>query len=247
MGNEYIWCPKHKQQKAIEVCRKCEDRDTCEEYQKKDLAVVAMSEKALALDEKVEDMKNRIFDTYFDLGQVLREIRDGMLYKEFGYEDLEEYAQKRHGFSYRKAAYLIAIVENCEKAGLSKDEVRGIEWSKMACLPSLTDENRAKWLAKAKEMSVEELKNEVKKSRGEDETEEKKFISFSLSLAQKEVVDRALELAAKLTGSEVKSFHLEVLAMEFVGTYGAMDEAAVVRFKNVYGTEEEESGEDKLF
>ena len=191
--------------------------------------------KAIVLDGKVEDMKNVVFDTYFDLGIVLKEIRDEGLYREFGYEDLEEYSQKRHGFKYRKAAYLIAIVENCEKVGLSKKDVRGIEWSKMACLPQLTDENRGEWLSKAKEMTVEELKKEAREERGDDEIEEKKFLSFSLSAGQKDLIDRALDLAAKLTGSDVKSYHLEVMAQEFVGTYESMDEAALARFESVYG------------
>ena len=173
----YIWCERDQSRKAIEVCQSCEDRDNCREYQKNLLLVKGDREKAVVLDEKVMDMKNAIFDTYFDLGLVLKEIRDEGLYRDFGYKDLENYAQKRHGFRKRKAAYLIAIVENCEKAGLGKEDVRGIEWSKMACLPQLTDENRQEWLEKARELTVEELKREVQKDKGEVVSdEEKKFI-----------------------------------------------------------------------
>jgi len=229
--SEYIWCERDHNQKAIKVCESCEDRGTCITYQERVMIVDESTEKvAVLLDEKVEEMKNTIFDTYFDLGLVLKQIRDQGLYRDFGYEDLENYAQKRHGFRYRKAAYLIAIVENCEKAELGKEDVRGIEWSKMACLPQLTDENRQEWLEKARELTVEELKREVQKDK-----KEKKFISFSLSPEQKGLVDRALELAAKLTGSDVKSYHLEVLAQEFVATYGSLDDAAVMRFKDIFG------------
>lgn len=241
----YVWCPKTDGKKAIEVCETCEERTECDEYGKNFQLSAQGKERAIALDEKVEDLKNAIFDSYFDLGLVLKELRDEGLYREFGYDDLEDYAQQRHGFKYRKAAYLIAIVENCEKASLQKEDVRGIEWSKMACLPQLTDKNRKKWLKKANKMTVEELKNEVKKDRGGTESEEKIFISFSLSASQKEVVDRALDLAAKLTDSNVKSYHLEVLAMEFLGTYEGMDDASVARFQSIYGESEETETEEK--
>ncbi|MCK5604855.1 hypothetical protein KAR91_23395 [Candidatus Pacearchaeota archaeon] len=226
----------------------------CKEYQQhplikkkgKNKVVVLVDEtkkKAVALDDKVEELKNTIFDTYFDLGLALKVMNDESLYREFGYESLEDYAQQRHGFKYRKAAYLIAIVENCWKAQLRREDIRGIEWSKMACLPELTDENRQEWLGKAKDMTVEQLKNEVKKDRGGGESEEKIFLSFSLGAPAKEVVDRALDLAAQLTGSKVKSFHLEVLAQEFIGTYEKMDDASVTRFQSIYGESEESSTE----
>lgn len=236
-NNNHIWCPKIEGQKNIQVCARCKEKDTCEEYQNHSQVVVRDKKKAIVLDEQIEAMKNTIFDTYFDLGLALKEMRDQRLFREFGYKNLEDYAQQRHGFMYRKAAYLIAIVENCDKAGLKRQDVRGIEWSKMACLPELTDKNRQKWLSKAKDMSVEALKTEVKKDKGEKPTEEKKFLSFALSESQKGVVDMAFDLAAKLTDSKVKSYHLQVLAEEFIATYGTMDDASVARFQSVYGEE----------
>jgi hypothetical protein len=229
---DYAWCPKKECRVQSELCEKCNDKLTCSEYIR--LSGEDRHERAEQLDKTIESLKVSIYDSYFGLGQALKDVRNGVYYKELGYQTLDDYADERHGFKYRKAAYLIAIVENCEAAGLTKEDVRGIEWGKMKELPELTEENRAEWLKKAAELSVEDLKAEVKKSKGEDPPEKKITITFSFAEGQKEVVDRALDLAAKLTGSEVKSFHLQVLAEEFVATYGSADQAAVARFNNLY-------------
>ena len=237
--SKYVQCEKHEDRRHIDQCRGCDTQ--CKTYWDQTVTLVP-GKKQLAedLDGQLETMRKGICETYYDMGEVLKQIRDEELFRVFGFKDLEEYAQKRHGFKYRKAAYLIAIVENCLAAGIPKEDIQGIEWSKMKELPVLTDENRKDWLIKARDMSVEELRHEVKKHReggngGDGEFEEKKSITFSLAPGQKQVVDKALELAARLTGSEVKSFHLQVLAEEFVGTYGSEDQASVDRFRNVYG------------
>jgi predicted HicB family RNase H-like nuclease len=238
-NSQTLWCPKKECYIHRKICNACPDNASCHEYAKFSgkLSEENRRKRAVALDQEIESLKTSIFDSYYVLGEMLREIREGIYYKELGYQSLDEYAEKRHGFRYRKAAYLIAIVENCEAADLTKEDVRGIEWSKMKELPELTEENRAEWLKKATEMSVEDLKNEVKKSKGEESKEKKIFMSFSFDVSQKEIVDRALDLAAKLTGSDVRSYHLQVLAEEFISTYGTMDEASISRFNDMYGDE----------
>jgi len=230
---EVIWCSEKEHWKSVEVCMSCPDKLKCE----KPFGVDRQTQ-AEGLDNEIERLKTAIFDNYYGLGQVLREVREGAYYKELGYTSMDEYAEERHGFHYRKAAYLIAIVENCEAAEIKKEDVRGIEWSKMKELPALTEDNRAEWLKKAADLSVEELKAEVKKSKGEEPGKEKIFIGFSFDAAQKEVVDRALELVAKMTGSDVRSYHLQILAEEFISTYGPLDQASINRFENLYGSGE---------
>lgn len=193
------------------------------------------TERARELDSRVVELKNIVYDTYFELGQVLRDIKAGMYYKELGFDSLATYAEVKHGFRERKAHYLIAIVENCEAAGLTKEDVRGIEWSKMKELPQLTKENRAEWLQRAKSLSVEELRAKVKESKGEPLEAKRFYMGFSFEASQKEIVERALEVAAKLTGSEVRSYHLQVIAEEFLATYEALDQVAVRRFQNMWG------------
>lgn len=236
--NSSVWCKENGHQKDSDVCAVCEQRAGCEEYAK--FLGIDRQARALVLDTDIEILKISIFDTYYQLGESLREMRDGIYYRELGYDSLDEYAEAKHEFRYRKAAYLISIVENCEAAGVMKDDVRGIEWSKMKELPDLTEDNRADWLKKAAKLSVEELKAEVKKSKGQEPKEKKLHMAFAFDEAQKELVDRALNLAAKLTGSKIKSFHLQVMAEEFIATYESEDEASMARFNDIYG-----GGEDK--
>ena len=232
--SEKVWCDAKGQWKNVEVCQNCPERMKC---LKPSQGGTRQSE-AETLDTEVERLKIAISDNYYELGVILREVREGMYYAELGYTCMDDYAERRHGFRYRKAAYLIAIVENCEAAEIKKEDVRGIEWSKMKELPELTEDNRKEWLEKASEMSVEDLKVEVKKSKGEKSIEKKIFMSFSFDASQKEVVDRALEMAAKMTGSDVKSYHFQILAEEFISTYGPMDQASISRFENLYGPAE---------
>lgn len=231
--NEQIWCSVKEQWKSIEVCKTCPDKLKCG----KPFGVDRQTQ-AKELDVGIERLKTAIFDNYYELGQILKEVREGAYYKELGYDSMDEYAEQKHGFRSRKTAYLIAIVENCEAAEIKKEDVRGIEWSKMKELPELTEDNRAEWLKKAAELSVEDLKAEVKKSKGEEPGKEKIFIGFSFDAPQKEVVDRALELVAKMTGSDVRSYHLQILAEEFISTYGPLDQASKNRFENLYGSGE---------
>lgn len=226
------WCTKKECWIAEAVCRQCEKHESCTDYA--ELIGENRIERAGQLDNEIESLKVSIFDSYFELGQTLRKVRDGMYFKELEFDSLDEYADKRHGFKYRKAAYLIAIVENCEAAGLTKDDVRGITWSQMKELPELNESNRAEWLKKAAELSVDDLKAEVKKSKGQNPSEKKFTMTFAFAEGQKEVVERALEIAARLSGSGVKSFQLEIIAQEFLATYQTSDEAAVARFNNLY-------------
>jgi len=234
-----IWCPNKGHQKNTEVCKECENKLECESYSK--FLGIDRHGVAGALDGEITRLKTSVFDTYYELGQTLRKIREGMYYKELGYDSLDDYADKRHGFRYRKASYLIAIIENCEAAGIPKEDVRGITWSKMKEIPELTEDNRAEWLKKASELTVEELKAEVKKSKGEEPSEKKISMVFALSQEQKDVIDSALEIAAKLSGSNIKSYHLEILAQEFLSTYGD-DDASANRFKDAHGGGEDENG-----
>ena len=228
-----IWCPNKGHQKNTGVCKECESRLECVPYC--EFRGIDRHGVAEALDVEISRLKTSVFDTYYELGQTLRKIRDGAFYKELGYGSLDDYADKKHGFRYRKAAYLIAIIENCEAAGIPKEDVRGIDWSKMKeIIPTLTEENRAEWLKKAATLSVKDLHEEVKKSMGEEPGEKKISIVFALSKEQKDLVDSALEIAAKLSGSSVKSFHLEILAQEFLATYNDNDSSAE-RFKNAHG------------
>ena len=237
-----IWCKDNGHWKNAEVCAECNKHAGCEEYA--NFLGIDRQERANILDSEVERLKTFVFDTYYELGETLRSMREGLYFRELGYDSLEEYAEVRHEFRYRKAAYLISIVENCEAAGVPKEDVRGIEWSKMKELPDLTEENRADWLKKAAKLSVEDLKAEVKKSKGQEPKEKKLHMAFAFDEAQKELVDRALNLAAKLTGSSVRSFHLQVMAEEFIATYESEDEASMARFNDIYGGGEDKDAEE---
>jgi hypothetical protein len=96
-------------------------------------------------------------------------------------------------------------------------------------LPVVNSQNVGYWLsvAKDKKVSVTVLNNMVKFALGKISKEEAdkvpQLFSFRLYKEQLENVERALELARRLTGSDSRAYQLEMIAAEFRATYESDD------------------------
>ncbi|MEW6613909.1 MAG: hypothetical protein AB1401_00335 [Thermodesulfobacteriota bacterium] len=234
----------------VKCCCECEKEfcnSRCSNSEPKKATVPAVMEKGTDIErsvyckEKAEELCNRIEDSYYELAMILREIEKEQYYMNWGYSGFVEYVKECLGFKERKARYLIAIADMCQRYNITKDERIGIEWSKLKELPGvINEENKEEWLGKARESTTTNLQDEVRKARGISPGEMKSFITFSLAEGQKLVVESALDLAGKLTGSEVRSYLLEVICQEFVGTYMNMDELAIKAFERSHGLQEDE-------
>lgn len=237
MDTKFFFCQKHGHQVSKDICDKCKDQPGCKDLSSQFPAIQRdRKQSATELDGRIQRLASKIVCSYFDLGLALKAIKENSYFQELGFESFPEYVERRHGFKYRKAQELIAITENCISAKLNKEDVEHIGWTKVAELPKLTVENKSEWIDKAERLTVRELRTEVKQtgqssaSRDDSVT----YITFSFKPEQREVVDRALKIATELTGSKIKSYLFQILATEFIATYGVSDSASETHFKSVH-------------
>ncbi len=103
---------------------------------------------------------------------MLKEMRDGKIYKELGYQNFEDYCENEVGFGRMQAHKYIAIIENVKNVNSSLHF--GV--TKLALLSSLSESQQEEIQEKIKveDVSVRELKEEIKKLKDDKEAAEKK-------------------------------------------------------------------------
>jgi hypothetical protein len=182
---------------------------------------------------RVDELSKVIKGAYVELTELLYEVAQNQYYKNLKNADgekygrFEEYVEDRLGWKERKGRYFVAIHKNLAvEGGVSKEALADLDWSKASQLARLPKDERQgnsleKWVKKAKEMTHPELQAEVNKAKNKVETErqynEEVTIkeSFGLYPDQHKNVTAALELAERISGSNVKSNCLDMICLEF--------------------------------
>ena len=161
-------------------------------------------------------------DTRFvALGRYLCEVRAGQYWRIERLKSFDEFLERRFPESRRKAYYLMSIHEHLPPQ--VRKELRQLGWSKGLELAKLARGqkgqgfNCAMWLHKAKELSREELQREVEKELTGEYSEAYEFVYFKLYKSQIPIVDRAIETAALMLGSEKsRGYCLEMICADFL-------------------------------
>lgn len=192
-----------------------------------------------------EDLENEALklrgemDTrYTELAEVLHEIfgrfdvsadKKAEVKKATGYDDFEEWAEKKFGWARRKAYYLVSVWENLfVKAGLSRPQISKVAWSKakelvpLAKAGKIDKDNAQEWIEKAEKSTVDQLKAAVKtklKKRGEPDAEVFIPKTFRLTKAQARNVDAALAVAGEVTESDKDGHNLDAISTEFLANH----------------------------
>lgn len=96
----------------------------------------------------------------YEVCKGLKEMRDGKLYKELGYQNFEEYCEKETGIKYSTAYKYIKIVETLNIENLSPAKGLGVE--KLYLLTTLSEEERTEITKSADIESVSKRKLEEK-------------------------------------------------------------------------------------
>jgi hypothetical protein len=126
-------------------------------------------------------------------------------------------------FSIRKAFYLMSIWEKVRELKIPKNKLRQIGWTKMKEVVRVaTPEDLVIWLAKAEQLTTQELQALI--GQNETDNEAPKPFTIYFCQAQRDVFGRALELAGLITGSESRGYQAEMIAAEFLATYESMEE-----------------------
>ena len=159
-------------------------------------------------------------ERFVELGEYLCEVRAGQYWRLENLKSFDEFLERRFPGSRRKAYYLMAIHENLTR--IPKRQLREVGWSKATELVKVVrrDGNEfdcATWLHKAKELPKEEFKRAVDSHLTGKETEPWEIIYFKLYKSQLPVVERALETAALMLGSDKsRGYCLEMICADFL-------------------------------
>ena len=129
--------------------------------QNQEIIITENYSRAVSLHRKICANAQAAQESLFEVCKGLKEMRDGKLYKELGYQNFEDYTQTELGFSRRNAYRYISVAEN-----LSKDFVTSmsqIGMSKLAILTELDEPERTEIIQNndLESTSVKELKNKI--------------------------------------------------------------------------------------
>lgn len=157
---------------------------------------------------------------FVELGQFLCEVRAGQYWRLEKLKSFDEFLEKRFPESRRKAYYLMAIHENLAK--IPKQQLREIGWRKAAEMVKVARREGeqfdcAPWVHKAKDLNREEFEREVERHLTGKESEPWELIYFKVYKSQLPVIERALEMAGLMLGSDKsRGYMLEMICADFL-------------------------------
>lgn len=179
--------------------------------------------------DRIRMLKEIVDKAYLEFTELLYEAAEGRYFKEWGFSEFKEYVEAELGWQERKGWYFVAIQKKLIlDAGVPKQELESVGWSKASQLASLPPEEmknptkRKAWVETAKKSTHVELRAEIAKSKnkalGEKKYEEKVYetITFGFHPEQMKTVKLALDIAKKVSGDEKKvSFLMEMICLSF--------------------------------
>jgi hypothetical protein len=164
---------------------------------------------------------------FVELGEHLCEVRSKQYWRLEKLRSFEEFLGKRFPESRRKAYYLMAIHENLTR--IPKPQLREVGWSKAVELVKVARRDGenfdcATWLHKAKGMPKEGFKGEVERHLTGKDSEPWEIIYFKLYKSQLPIVEKALETAALMLGSDKsRGYCLEMICADFLAGANARE------------------------
>jgi hypothetical protein len=160
-------------------------------------------------------------DTKFvELGKHLCEVRSGQYWRLENLTSFDEFLERRFPESRRKAYYLMSIHEHLPPQ--VKKELHQVGWTKGLELAKLARKQgqqfeSATWLHRARQMPKGEFKRAVEKEMTGKDSEPSELIYFKVYKSQIPVIERAIETAALMLGSDKsRGYCLEMICADFL-------------------------------
>jgi hypothetical protein len=184
---------------------------------KRALVVLGKIDEILAWEQAKEQERD---ERFVELGEYLCEVRAGRYWRLENLRSFDDFLEERFPGSRRKAYYLMAIHEHLTR--VPKPQLRQVGWSKATELVKVVrrDGNEfdcATWLHKAQELPKEDFKRAVECHLTGKDTEPWEIIYFKLYKSQLPVVERALETAALMLGTDKsRGYCLEMICADFL-------------------------------
>lgn len=117
--------------------------------------------KAVALHQKIMTSIELIDRNLWDMCTALKEMRDNKLYKEFGYQNFEDYCKNEFGMTRRNAYRYISSVENINPQFVTSMSQIGM--TKLSLLATISEEQQAEIAERVdlENTTVKKLKEEI--------------------------------------------------------------------------------------
>lgn len=179
--------------------------------------VLSKIDEILAWEQRKETERDSKF---VELGRYLCEVRAGQYWRLERLKCFDEFLERRFPESRRKAYYLMSIHEHLPPQ--VRKELKEIGWTKGRELAKLARRegrhfNCAPWVHKARQMPREDFRREVEKELTGRETEPWELVHFKLYQSQMPVVEKAIETAALMLGSDrSRGYCLEMICADFL-------------------------------
>ena len=155
-----------------------------------------------------------------ELGEYLGEVRAKQFWRLESLKSFDEFLEKRFPDSRRKAYYLMAIHEHLPRK-MHRD-LKRLGWTKARELVKVARAEGerfdcAPWVHKASAMPREEFKKEVDRFLTGKDSEPWEILYFKVYKSQLAVVERALEAAGFMLGSDKsRGYCLEMICAAFL-------------------------------
>jgi hypothetical protein len=160
-------------------------------------------------------------DTKFvELGRYLYEVRAGQYWRIEDMKSFDEFLLRRFPESRRKAYYLMSIHEHLPPQ--ARKQLKEVGWTKGLELAKIARRDRqhfdcATWLHRARHSSKEEFQQAVERELTGKITEPWEIVYFKLYQSQIPVIERAIETAALMLGSDrSRGYCLEMICADFL-------------------------------
>ena len=187
----------------------------------------------------------------YEVCKGLKEMRDGKLYKELGYQNFEEYCENETGIKYRQAFNFIKIVE---AYGENLQPVAGLGTTKLALLASLSEEERTEITESTdlESVSKRELEEKIKEIRSLNtklDTAENEKESLKEELGQisrerenlyrqvKELEARPIDIAVRESDShEIANMKeaMKICDNQWAEKYNELQESTIVQNRRIH-------------
>ena len=168
-----------------------------------------------------EKAKEQEKDSRFvELGEYLCEVRSKQYWRLEGLKSFDDFLEKRFPDSRRKAYYLMTIHEHLTR--VPKPQLREIGWTKARELVKVARRDGpefacAPWVHKARQLPKEQFRRAVERHLTGKETESWEIIYFKLYKSQLPVVEKALETAGLMLGTDKsRGYCLEMICADFL-------------------------------
>ncbi|MDO5559390.1 MAG: DUF3102 domain-containing protein [Oscillospiraceae bacterium] len=163
--------------------------------------------KAVCLTNRIKANAQAAQESLYEVCKGLKEMRDGKLFKELGYQSFEEYAENEVGMTKRNANRYVAIADMYASGETALSQNLGV--TKLALLATLSEDERAEVVEKSdvETISSRELEEKVKALK--KEKSEMSFLNVSLKRSNATLQDKNDKQAEEIDKLECKVEELE--------------------------------------